>query len=235
MATPPKAAKTVRREQLESSLRELQGDIARLSEKLTGSISISASSPLRPRHHTAKPSSKNVSITLTPRQFSAVANGMLPISSDENEQASSASEAPTAPVDAGAPGSDIVTMILEKAPNLNEAGSSSPPKPPPAAKGFSEACSPPSPPSSARPLDLANFSLPSSVASSPPSLRYSSPVGLSGSQSAINEHSSTPKIQRILAEIAAQRDKNIEKVKMLQKENLELRSELHEVGGVVVL
>ena len=45
----------------------------------------------------------------------------------------------------------------------------------------------------------------------------------------VNENSSTPKIQRVLSEISKQRDKSIEKVKDLQKENIQLRAKLHEM------
>ncbi|GMI49327.1 hypothetical protein TrCOL_g11634 [Triparma columacea] len=46
----------------------------------------------------------------------------------------------------------------------------------------------------------------------------------------VDESSSTPKIQKVLADIAAQRDASIERVKALQKQNLELKAKLHEAS-----
>ncbi|GMI02815.1 hypothetical protein TrVE_jg10629 [Triparma verrucosa] len=73
----------------------------------------------------------------------------------------------------------------------------------------------------------SNFSSPTSTPSGSPSRRVvmSSP----NVSTIVNENSSTPKIQRVLSEISKQRDKSIEKVKDLQKENIQLRAKLHEM------
>ncbi|GMH67230.1 hypothetical protein TrRE_jg10409, partial [Triparma retinervis] len=73
--------------------------------------------------------------------------------------------------------------------------------------------------------DLSNFSLPSSTTSSP--YRYSSPVR---STQLVDDSASTPKIQKVLSDIAAQRDSSIERVKALQKQNLDLKAKLHEAS-----
>ena len=187
-----------RRQALERSLLELQGDISRLSQKLHQNVNLSVASPPRTSNTRGSTSSKIATPgTLTPSEFKDVA-------------ASPPKPAPfiTTP-EPVSKDRDIVSMILEKTSTSSTKAPSATTPP-----------QPPQPPTA----DLSSFSLPSSTTSSP--YRYSSPIG--NRTSFVDESASTPKIQKVMSEIAAQRDASIERVKALQRQNLDLKAKLHE-------
>lgn len=201
-----------KREQLENSLRELQQDIGRLSEKLSQpNVSLLSQSASIPQPPPAPMSSTPVAQTPPP---AGASHEQQQLQQHHEQQTSSPSQLSFSERSTSL-SRDIISTILEKSPASAQF-----------ALPDSSFAPPPPTPSSPYPYP---YPASSPAATTPVHSPTRSNLTLPSSPGSISEHASTPKIQRVLSEISNQRDRSIAKVKSLQKENISLRGRLHEM------